>query len=293
MTGTGIHDITQRDYHADKITDVPTLSASIAACLINQSPRHAWTQHPKLNPDYRDEQKDAFDLGTIVHQLLLEGHTDSLVAVDAADWRSKAAQEERDAAYAAGLTPILVKHLPRIKEMVDAAARQLAEHHADPPLLSDGKPEQCLVWEEPGGVVCRSLVDWLRDDIAAIDDVKTTSRSADPERFTRNLYGLGYDLKAAFYLRGVKQLTGLEPEFRWIAIETSPPYALSVVSPGPDVLAVAADKVVAAIERWRDCLERDYWPAYPLEVCYAELPSWEEARWLARRDEDLEEVRAA
>lgn len=299
MTEPGIHAIPADEYHADNIADTPTLSATIATTLCAQTPAHAWANHPKLNPNYEREEKPHYDLGTIVHQLLLEGHTNSLVAIDADNYRTNAAKEERDAAYAAGLTPILVRELPRVQAMVDAVTDRLAGHEADPPLFSDGLAERTLVWEEAGGVVCRARLDWLRDDRAAIDDLKTTGRSADPEACSRMLFGLGYDVRASFYLRGLAAVVGPVvagmAEFRWCFIETEPPYALSVVSPGPDVLAVGDAKVEYAINRWRECLKADVWPGYPTRVCYAELPAWEEARWLAKeiREDESERRRAA
>src|SRR5689334_23413702 len=42
------------------------------------------------------------------------------------------------------------------------------------------------------------------------------------------------------------------------------------------------DKVKYALRLWRECLEADEWPGYAQQVAYAELPAWEESRWLAR-----------
>jgi len=283
----GLIGISADAYHADP-AEVPSLSASIAAILCTQSPAHARAAHPRLNPDFERVEKPHFDLGTVVHQLLLEGHTDSLVAVDAKDWRTNAAQEERDAAYAAGKTPILAKELPRITAMVDAVNDQLAKHEADPPLFTDGKAEQTIIWEEEGGVVCRARLDWLRDDLGAVDDLKTVGRAggADPYRFSRSLFGIGYDIKAAFYLRGIKAVTGAEPEFRFVAIETEPPYALSVIGIAPSTRMLGEKKVRRALDLWRTCLDKNDWPAYTRRVAYAELPGWEEERWLERELEE-------
>jgi hypothetical protein len=155
--------------------------------------------------------------------------------------------------------------------------------------LTGGKPEQTMVWQDAQtGVWCRARFDWLHDDLSAIDDLKTTTRSAHPEAFAKNLYSYGCDVQAAFYLRGLRTLkeTPLytEPKWRWVVVETSPPYGLSVVEPGPAVLELADAKVDAALKLWADCLERDSWPGYPTKVATAELPAWEEARWLERED---------
>jgi hypothetical protein len=167
-------------------------------------------------------------------------------------------------------------------------APQLEAFDVDPIPLTNGKPEQTIVWQDAQyGVWCRGRIDWLHDDLSAIDDLKTTTRSAHPEAFAKNLYSYGCDVQAAFYLRGIKAFLGemshpFETAWRWIVVETSPPYGLSVIEPGPAVLELADAKVDAALKLWAECLERDSWPGYPTKVATAELPSWEEARWLAR-----------
>jgi hypothetical protein len=50
MTGS-IIDLAPADYYADKIDDRPSLNASIAKVLLNESPLHAWT--PASQPELR------------------------------------------------------------------------------------------------------------------------------------------------------------------------------------------------------------------------------------------------
>ena len=86
---------------ADYVRDpapAPSLSASIAHLLLTRSPRHAWLAHPRLNPQWAPEEDERFDFGTIAHELLLEGHTNSAVVVDAPNWRKRAASEAKRAA---------------------------------------------------------------------------------------------------------------------------------------------------------------------------------------------------
>jgi hypothetical protein len=277
----GIYEVGAEAYHADPC-ETPSLSASLANVLLNQSPAHARAQHPRLNPVYERKSDEKFDVGTVAHSLLLEG----LSVMDVhmfPDWRTGAAKEARELSRAHGRIPLLVKQADEVTAMVDAVATQIAQLDVNPLPLVAGKPEQTMVWQE-NGVHCRARIDWLHDDLTAIDDVKTTSRSANPESWSRTLFGIGCDVQAAFYLRGIRALTGAAPEWRWLVVETSPPYALSVVAPGPDVLALADAKVDRALALWRGCLETDTWPAYPTRVCYAELPPWEEQRFLARED---------
>ena len=53
----GIYGMSEDCYHADP-ADAPSLSASIAKILIAETPLHAWTAHPKLNPNFVREEKD-------------------------------------------------------------------------------------------------------------------------------------------------------------------------------------------------------------------------------------------
>ena len=64
------HDITAADYHSD-CCDEPSLSSSIAGLLIDQTPKHAWTAHPRLNPNFKPESSPAMNLGSVAHELLL------------------------------------------------------------------------------------------------------------------------------------------------------------------------------------------------------------------------------
>lgn len=278
----GIHDIAADAYHADPAA-TPSLSASIAHVLYTRSPKHAWTQHPRLNPDHQRREESRFDIGTTAHAILLEQReVDDIVAIiDAPDWRTKKAQEARDAARADGMIPLLADQVDGVAAMLRATRDQLDAVDVHPPLFVNGKPEQTLIWQE-GDVTCRALVDWLHDDHTAIDDFKTTSASANPESWTRTMFTIGADIQAAFYIRGVRALTGVDADFRFVVQETYPPYALSVVSVGPDVLAVADAKVDWALARWAECLATDTWPAYPTRVAHAELPAWEEARFLEK-----------
>lgn len=265
----------------------PQLSASVAYLLESRSPRHAWEASRQLNPDAVREDDGKFDLGTVVHELLLRGN-DVREVGDFADWRTNTAKEWRDEVRASGRIPILAGQNERVEAMLVRVREQLDAFELEVPLLSDGEPELDLEWEERG-VRCKARVDWLRHDFRAIEDLKTTSRSASPEGFARRLYDMGADVQAAFYLRGVWTLSEgsltRAPEFRWIVAETEAPYCVSVVTPGADVLALANAKVDRALELWARCVEQDSWPGYPAVVHTAELPPWEEARFIARMED--------
>lgn len=274
----GIYDIPASAYHADPCPR-PSLSSSIARELLAASPLHAWFAHPRLNPEPEPEEDDKFDVGTAAHAYLLEGEA-GCVIVHEKDWRKAEARLAKAEARRAGKVPLLAHRWDDVVSMAEAARRQLG-HHEDPPTpLTAGLPERTIVWRE-GDLWCRARLDWLHDDRATIDDYKSTSTTANPAVWCRGpLFGSGYDIQAAFYLRGLRGLTGIDATFRFVVQETFAPYALSVIALTPEVLTLADRKVAHALAVWRACAGANHWPAYPTRTCWAELPGWEETRWL-------------
>lgn len=284
----GLHQIDGTTYHADTLTDQPTLSKSIMHELLSASPLHAWTAHPRLNPNFSRSDEWKFDLGTAAHALFFEGDAGVQVC-HYKDWKKGDAQAERDSARAEGKIPMLPHQWDACQAMVAAMRSQLEALDLDPPLFTDGKCEQTLVWNE-SSVACRARLDWLRDDYRAIDDLKT-SHSSNPDNWTRRtLFDIGADLQAVFYARGLKAVTGRDAEFRFVVIETKPPFELIVVSLEPEARAFAEQKVDKALALWKRCLDTDTWPGYPKDICYATLPGWLESQWL---EKDAREEQAA
>ncbi len=286
ITAPGIYDIQAWRYHADCCPE-PSLSSSIAKMLCLESAAHAQHAHVRLNSAAVDEDAEHFDIGTAAHALLLEGDQ-NIAVIDAKDWRTNAAKAARDAARAAGQTPLLAARWTDVQAMVAAARAQLDRHRdGGAAMFTIGKPEQTLVWIEQltgdptADVWCRARLDWLRP--GAIDDYKTTSATANPETWTRTMFQAGFDLQAAWYLRGLRQLTGLDDAlFRFAVQETYPPYALSVIGLGPDAMMLAEKKCLYALEVWRASRQTGDWAGYPRRTCFASLPMAHEAWWLEK-----------
>lgn len=277
----GIYDVPAVDYHRDPCVS-PSLNFSIAKLIVLETPRHAWMAHARLNDRYTRIEKEAFDIGTAAHSVLLEG-IDTVQVIDAADWRTKLAKEARDEARALGKIPLLATKHAAVWAMVHAAREQLAAFHdGSEQMFTEGRAEQTLVWRD-GDTWCRARLDYLRDTASgvAIDDYKT-AESANPDTWTRTLFTYGYDLQAAWYLHGLQQLTGARATFRFAVQETEPPYALSVIALGPDVETLAEKKRLYALEVWQRCLTEQHWPGYPTRACYATLPAWQESAWLEK-----------
>jgi hypothetical protein len=243
---------------------IDALSSGVCHTLLTESPLHA-----KWRKEHPTDATDKMDIGTIAHQILLEGTEDGIVVVDAADWRTKVAQSARDAARAEGKAAILAVRLPQVREMV-AAARRFLEHSPLAGALEHGQAEGSMEWIEHG-VACKVRPDFMPDDHPYILHVKTTDGTAAPNAWIRNhLFGSGYDVTAAFYEHGLP-----DRESIFLVIEQNAPYGCSLIGLDPMSRDNAERKVTRAMAIWADCMRTGKWPCYPTDICYAETPAWE------------------
>lgn len=286
----GIHAMDAATYHADPAPE-PSLSSSIGRLLIERSPRHARHAHPRLNPTAIERDPTAaMDDGTVLHKLIL-GEGADIEPIKADNYRSKAAQEARDAARVAGKTPCLVDRLHDLQIAADEIRRQIAAHPDCGALSPDGQPEAAMLWRE-GAIWCRALVDFLPSDPRApIFDLKTTALSASPASWERRMAS-EYAFQAAFYMRGARALGRRPDAFLFVVAEVEPPYGVSILSPAPSLMSIADEDVERAIELWSRCLRDNDWPGYPPFTAYVEAPPWMLARQSDRmlRDEFVEEM---
>lgn len=280
ITKPGVYDIPADVYHADP-TPEPSLSSSIAKVLVGETPLHAWSKHPRLGKPAEEPEEAKFDIGKAAHSLVLQD-PQAFEIVDAKDWKTDKAKALRAAARDAGKIPLLATQWVRVTAMAHAGRIQLDRHEEASAAFTNGKPEQTLIWRE-GPTWCRARLDYLPNAGNIFDDYKSTAASADPDAWSRNLFNLGFDMQAAFYLRGLKALKICDrPSFRFIVQETETPHALSVVGLMPGALELAQHKIARALDIWQTCLASGVWPAYPTRTCYVDAPAWHEAQFIER-----------
>lgn len=273
-------------YHADPC-EQPSLSSSIAKVLLDQSPRHAWHQHPRLNPDM-DSGSDptrAKEIGTVAHKLIL-GRGADVEAIDAQDYKTGAAKEARARAYAEGRAPILAPDLITANNIAAAVRAQLAEIEGCES-FDAGPAEVVGICRDVTGAWLRCMIDRFEDhgDHAIIWDLKTGDQSAEPSTLGRRIANMGFEVSAAHYERVILQI---RPElagrlrFRWIFVENEHPHLVTVAELDNAGLEIGRKKVAAAIAIWNHCVKTGSWPGYPNRIVTAEYPAFAESQWLAR-----------
>jgi hypothetical protein len=254
---------------------LPQLSNSLAKVIIAQSPLHAWTASPVLNPNFEAEEKEAFDIGSATHALLLEGE-DRVAVIEADDWRKKAAQEQRDQARAEGRYPLLAHRYEAVLKMRDAAVLAIAQCAQLSGLtLTNGRAEHVLIWKDPAtGVECRARVDFIAGGEAVFLDYKSTT-DATPAAFSRQISRMGYHYQDEFYSRGGLAVFGKRPKFIFMAQETTPPHACSFHGVAPSLREVAARDVDYATRTWKQCHALQHWPSHDQRIHWAEAMPWQ------------------
>ncbi len=248
ITEPGLYpNLSSADYHADPVCQ-PSVSSGLLKVILNSSLAHARLAHPRLNPDYEREEKRAFDLGHVAHQLIL-GDTNTIRVINPKNhpnadgkipegWTNKAMQEARKKAYKDNVVPLLPDELAQAEKMASAVRKQLDDAGIHSFTKHAGDCEQSIFWQE-SGVWCRARLDWKPATVYSFahifDDLKTTDGSANPEAWAaRQMFSIGADIQAAFYRRGIRATLGIEePVFRFIVCEQNPPFAISIVEPSP------------------------------------------------------------
>lgn len=273
----GVYDMPAELYHLDPV-EGGSLSSSGARKLLPPS-CPALFDHERKNPPATTAE---FEFGHAAHQLVL-GAGPELVVIEADNWRTKKAKDERKSAHADGAVALLARDY----EQVQAMAAALREHPIAGKIFQPdrGRPEQSLIWQDgPTGVWRRARPDWLphrTDGRLIISDYKT-ARDVDPDGIQRAVHQHGYQCQAAWYLDGAREL-GLaeDPGFVFIFQAKEPPYLVTPVELGATALYIGHDLNRRALDLYAECTASGRWPGYSDdEIELISLPGWFENRYL-------------
>ncbi len=286
------YDMSADDYFADPAPDgFPSLTQSLCKILIEQSPLHAKMAHPRLAPpiNEEDETVEKYDgakaIGNAAHFLMLQ-RGKKIKIIEQKNFTTKIAKEEKQAALAAGLEPVLIKHWDIAVAMSRAAWSQLGRIDGCQMAFAEdcGKAEVVIASCEEGQWL-RSMIDWITPDFREVWDLKTSGMSASPYNTGKMMASAGWHLQAAMHER---ILDAIDPDgagrrkFLYVCQENESPFALTVNEIGESALTIGRKQIDYAINAWRRCVEANTWPAYPLRIIRPELPQWAETSWINR-----------
>ena len=211
------------------------LSASGAWLLAEECPAKFLWRSP-WNPLWEPEARTEFDIGIAAHLAVLEPkrQADSIVLIEAGDYRTSRAREARDAARAEGKVPLL----PYQFDIVRAIAGSIRAHPIASQAFRGGEAEVTLTWRDrETEVPCKARPDYLPSHGRWLVDLKTAA-SANPRTWRDQAYRLGYHARAVWYLDSAEIVLGQAPEEYWfVIVEKEPPYLVSVISFNEEALA--------------------------------------------------------
>ena len=258
MTENSIYyDLPDADYRA-----IDAYGSTVIKTAASLSVKHARTKRP---------DSTALSRGRLIHALVLEpDEVEGRYAVQpAGHGNSKAVKEAKEAMREAGLTPVS----PSDWKACHRAAEAVREHPLASALLAQGKPEVSLVWNHDNGAKLKSRIDWLDEENKIAIDLKSTGNvgAVHPDKFLREALRYHYAAQAVHYLDGLSSLTGDVYRWRWIAVEASPPYAVTVFDIGPSLWRRGVELWGRGIDLLveADSIEEDTtWPSkvYTLDV---------------------------
>lgn len=226
---------------------------------ISKSPLHF-----RYEMDHPQEKTQALIFGSAFHKLVLEPDTfyDEFSVVPDVDRRTKAGREFWDD-YMKSVPPW--NDLIRVDDfaLINDMAESIKSNKYARALLA-GQHEQSFFWtDEMTGEECKCRTDILADigGVHIIADLKTCT-AADTKSFQRDMMKYGYDLQAYMYCEGVKQNTGIDHQFVFIAVEKTPPYAVNIMMAEQGVMESGLDKFREYIGIYHECKQTGEWWSY-------------------------------
>jgi len=249
--------------------EVPRLSPTCAKILLERSAKAAWEYH-RLGGAAESEDSDAKERGRIMDRLLLGVGPEIVVCrvvkadgQPATDWKTKAAQEFRDAVAADGKIPIMAAKLAGYEKIISAWKTALKAQGIE---LS-GQSQVKVDWESDG-VPCRGKLDHLiiAPDAASavIIDLKSVDVASDGAT-DRVVVTYDYATQVAAYVEGIEtnwpDAAG-RVEFKLAFCETSAPYDVNVRPLGGEAKEYGERRWRRAKRLWGECLRTGVFPGY-------------------------------
>lgn len=263
-------------YHADNLRAEPTLSSGVLRTILGKSIEHGALEHPRIGGAGSDATP-AMNLGSITHSLLA-GDDGDIVLGNFDSYRTKAAQDWKRSVEAMGKTPALERDMEGARPIAKAVREKAAVGITNDPFAPHGRSEVTALWNE-GDVFFRARYDRLVIDPSGYADIWDYKTTADigTRAIERAIVDMGYQIQAAFYLRG---LTALLPQyigrtsFIFCFVENDAPYHVRRVTLSPAMLAKGAKDAAAGIDTWRQALATNDFTAPPFETHEVSLPAF-------------------
>ena len=232
---------------------IPRLRQSIAKVIVMECPAIAKAVY---DGEHRAPSR-AMEKGTLVDQLVFGGA--NFHVIDAADYRTKKAQTERDEARESGMVPVLADEFEPARKLAGNIKSRLLMEGID---LEQCEKQRTLKWTSEGGVDCEGTPDLCLKNITI--DLKV-GHTANPDKLEQHLYDQGWHIQGAAYQEAVRyNSVGEYPGRHYLVCAETKSGAdcitIAPLSPAYIDLGMRAWRRAQVI--WVQCWATNEWPEY-------------------------------
>ena len=161
--------------------------------------------------------------------------------------------------------------------------RALSEHERASKYLAVRDGTQCevaIVWRDADtGLLCKGRMDAVQNNMCMVGDLKT---AADVVGFEKTIFQRGYHRQAAFYLDGLRELTGEVFGYSITAVESLHPFGVRAAPLSEDAIEAGNDEYSSLLRQIAKARESKVWPGY------SSPDEWRLPTWAVKSDDDVE-----
>lgn len=274
------------DLTFDQYKQIPAINKS-SLDYLDQSPRHLYLKC--LDPKRKTEEPTpAMRLGTALHTMILEPEKFfERYIVEPDDPPRRPTSAQRGAKKPSEDTLCAIEFWDNFDQVASGrevltteqwamcmrSQQAVRASPASKVLFSSGNPEVTLVWlDSETEVLCKARMDWYKPGV--IVDLKTT-KSASPVDFGKQVAQFDWHVQAAFYLDGIRTLTGTDHIFVFAALEKDEEHPLAAFYYASDASLERGREIYRKrLVQYAECLKNDEWPGYPAELTELTFPAW-------------------
>lgn len=252
--------------------------------LFAECPLYYWERY--LNPDREPETTSpALITGTALHAHVLEGPQvfhDRFIKEASFDKRTKAGKEaHKEWAANIGNREALPADIWDCVDKMQTAIRKSPLASA----LVEGQggysEEVCQAVDPETGLMLKCKADRIATVAGKtyVVDVKTCSRrygGAGQTGFGKSVANFKYHWQAAFYTDLITASGDWGPveNFLFVVVEKEPPHAVAIYECDDQLMETGRRQYREALERFKECQEKDEWPGFDKQISSLSLPRW-------------------
>ena len=219
----------------------------------------------------KQEFHKSLSIGTAVHIKVLEPHKEHLIQnledhgfTDRKKWQQIKKMQEAN--------PDVLYFSQKEIDSIDAMTKSVKLHDKAKELYTNTWNECSIFWtDKEHKIDCKARIDSLNVEGGYAVDLKTTK---DAEGFMKEAVKYGYHIQAAFYLRGLKALTGKDLDWYWVAVDVNAPHFCYIYKLSDQSKKIGEFLIDQYITKLEMCRRDNHWPIGNEEIRKGELPTW-------------------